>query len=1671
MSTSKIDLAAALSLYKAGHYNQCYQAFGGVDPVELTGTRERILFARLASNLEAPRLAKWLCVRAYQKDRDDPEARYYYLRTLVDRGRPLAAWTLAKQLGDPVDGSPEIQASWFGLTAVTAAILRDFETAYRRLGQALSIGADQEWIYVEECVIHEMADRYEEAHASARRSLELVPWFRPGVQATARTLKLLGRNDESLDLLTEAIEHMESPAVVNGLAHDQIEREMYESASKSLDRYEQLAVLIEPAMRKGLEISRSTVAYHLGDYPKAAEHARATEVDFFNLLAGNIESATANSRRVVLPVAFVRQHHMTCAPATLTAIARFWSKQADHLEVAEEICYGGTQAYNERLWAEQNGWATREFTVTWDSARALIDSGIPFTLTTVGIASAHLQAVIGYDERRGTLLIRDPFHFFISEGLAEGFLRSQSPFGPRGMALVPVEKRHLLDAIDLPETVLHDGFHHVQIALKEHDRASAWTAFLAMEDAVPDHRLTLNARRTIAYYDADLAEQLVCVEKLLDLFQNEPNLLLSRVALMQALSMTVDYEAALVEYCFPKDKTIARIENEDKARDEAAVDADHWYKAALPLFWQRYADLLRGDARTHDKALHLLRRGLRRWPVNSSILGGIAEIKWSQRQFSEAEELFRFAACIEDKDEGCVRRYFGAAQHLKHADDVLGMLNDRFARLGAQSSFPARTLFAALSAVGLQAEAYDVVDKALSLRPDDGPLYLFAAERRVDIGQFAKARELLELCRRNTRPAAWRRAAARLAMGEQDRPQAIELWREVLASEPLAMDAHFSVATLLAETAGTDAVKDHFREATARFPYHFELHQLFADWLRRAGDSGAREQTLRHMLSVNERNGWTRRELANLLTDQKRFDEASEQIEAAAGLEPNSPMYFNTLGAFLVSRQQWPEAREALRSAIRLDIDDDYAVRRLISLASTPAEIRAELGFVEAELARQTTFGAGLRAFRAVASEVLQPSELLLAVQKALDARPDLWHAWSCVVQLLVTSSQYDEALAVARQATERYPLNAQLWMDLASVYEATGRSQDERSALRKALEVNPGWTAPTRKLCSSFERAGDYAAAKELMEDAVRRVPLDARNHGKLADVLMRLGENIAAFDELIAAVELDDDYDWAWDRIGDCANNLDRTAELEGMIRGMIEKKPEAVHLKRLLAETMHERVDEQVAVLNSALEIDPQAMDIRDFLAQVLVSAGRFDEALHACASPSTAVPIPLRGRSAWVTHQSGDKAAGAQRMREVVNDDPQYFWGWHKLANWASDEGRVTEYHRAAKMMTEIRPQDPVAIATLADAERASGNIPAARAAFARALELRPRYQFALKRLFEICMSAGDLDVAEALVKTYGAAVAADGGDVGMTIEIEAGRGNIPYALELFGGLVKQNGSPMVVRPAVAALSAKGAAPQVESLLREAVCHIDVAEGVPSLWLETAERIDYELVPATLPLMRPLAAIEVARHYVHDIGSKLDTTRVDRLLKTSAEWLRSEDVLWGAVGYALTRLERRKETFVWMSDWRQRAGAKPWMLVNFVEAALLLGNDQEMRAACRHALTLPRDNGSELHELWVGFDAGMDGDFQASAKAAANIRRQLTEEYIFIHQLIVAMGTLARGASAFPDAQRGVEQARSIFPDYKRYPLCRAAYKPTVERIASAVNTIASKMWGLAASRFG
>ena len=344
-----------------------------------------------------------------------------------------------------------------------------------KIEAALTLQPERAWIWVEKSTVLECEDRHEEGVEAARRALELRPSFRPASQHLAYRLVQLNRDDEALAVLEKAADETESAAVLMQLAALHHELKNYDEARKLYDGIERFWPLMHLSKDgpKWLAARRADAAYYCGDLASATQYAKTADTPFFDRLAERLENPDLESKRVALPIKFVHQHHLTCAPATLSALSDYWSKPAAHLEVSEKICYDGTPAHSERRWAEENGFVAREFRVTWEAAIALIDREIPFTLTTIDPGNAHLQAVVGYDNKRGTVLIQDPGERHLAEFAADKMLEHYGSNGPRGMAMVPKELADRLEGIDLPEAELYDLYFQLELSLEQHRRDEA----------------------------------------------------------------------------------------------------------------------------------------------------------------------------------------------------------------------------------------------------------------------------------------------------------------------------------------------------------------------------------------------------------------------------------------------------------------------------------------------------------------------------------------------------------------------------------------------------------------------------------------------------------------------------------------------------------------------------------------------------------------------------------------------------------------------------------------------------------------------------------------------------------------------------------------------------------------------------------------------------------------------------------------------------------------------------------------------------------------------------------------------------------------------------------------------------------------------------------------------
>ena len=1640
-------------LYDSGQYVQALRQAESVAPLhEWQTTSDRIMAARIAANVGGARLADAWMLRTWRADPDHPAAIYYYARTLLHRRGVVKAWEFLRPHEVPEDVGATEQADWYALRGLILGRFRDFERAHAALDQAEAIEPADPWICTERATVLEMEDRYDDALAAARRALEIRPWFRPAVQTVAHHLGLHGADEEAKQLLREALERIESASVALQLAQLQLEEGDYVAARESLDRAVEYAPLADRDFANALTAQRCDAAYYCGDLEQATELAReVTNTEFYEKLAERMSASPANFTRTVLPVEFVRQHHVTCAPATLTTLTRYWNCEVDHLDLARTICYDGTPNESERRWAEDSGFVVREFTVSEASAHALIDRGIPFTLSTVEPGNAHLQAVIGYDTTRNTLIIRDPYYRRFVEFAVDELLQQYQASGPRGFAFVPQSQAHRLQGLDLPDAELYDHFHRLHCALRERRRDDAVAEQKAMQERDEDHRLTSQALLSIGSYDENPVLILQAVERLLQQFPNEPLFSLTKLSCL---------------------RQIGRRAERCEVYEQLSREPD-----CNPIVWQQFAQELAEDAREHERALGLLDKAL----TAGIDLGGSlfirANLLWRRREFETALEFYRLAVCVEDKNESFAQSYFSACRTRGQEQDAVQFLRQRFERWGDRSGHPARSLAWALDQLDQPDEAFTTLERAMARRPDDGELMLYAADCQARRGNMTRAQEWLEQAKPHSQRSAWLRTAASLALSDNDRATAIEMWREVLRREPVAIDAHYAVTQLTAETEGHRAALASLREASNTFSHSAPLQQLFAEWMRDESRSD-QEQALRQFVETHPENAWAHREYADVLGALGRWDEAFAALEVAAELEPMHLGLWNIRGDLLRRSHRTAEARTAYRRGIKLDVDNTYAIEQLLLGCDNRSQRLDALDFIWNEHRLQVYFGDGFLEYCRHAHEVLPAEELLSQIRELQKQRPDLWQLWSAAVHQLAEMGMSDQALATAQEATDRFPLIPRLFFDCARVHQLRGEADERIKVLEHSLALNPDLVPSLQELASAFAQRGDRENAVRILERAVRRRPLDASLHRSLAQCYRRMDREEESRATAERALELDPSDESIWSLMGEWTAKDEVARErLVQLAREQTQRRPGQLNSWLQLARVLDQpdQQTERESALAAARRLEPHRPEPYLIEADLWFADGNPEKALQRCTDPAPwngEVPTELLTRAAEIEADQGELDAAIARLRGILERDPEDRGNWCRLADWCEANKDLHGALKAAEQLVAIAPHHPASYGYLGDAHKQLGNREAAADAFRRALELAPDYEFAAYSLADIHLQTNEFHAAEEVARSVREKSAAAPAVYDYLVRCAIGRNDRPQACQYLTELCyvqDERVSEVLLRVTTQFESCRwgrAAARTIEPLLSVP----SVAPAAARRWVDLASRFE---------------SYSKLRKRIRDMDPRQPSGVVARLalmeLVTINKWVRrglhfwrvhkealaADETLWCAAAEMLMSLNRYRTARRWL---QQRNPDGEWSERSRLTLFMAHYSDGDEHAA-REFLKGPVHSELAL-ALWRAVDENLhqgNGAFVSHENPT-----ELGPDERFLFELQRSLATAHNGSAreapslsdeAFAEIRRSIQLAVRAFPRFAARPELRRAFRKSIARIRKRRGTFGAWAWWL------
>jgi tetratricopeptide (TPR) repeat protein len=1222
-----------------------------------------LLRARTLSNLGNDRASNALIWHLWRKNPTLPGLSPL-IASLYRQSKPLIALKMLPIIEQNANPNVTDIASLRAEKAETLIRFRDFAAAEECLSDLASWGNDWHWISL--ATVKYAQDDYAQALDILSQILERNPGFRPAILFKANILQLQDDLTQAIATLLDVWKNSQSFWVGRALCSLFIESQQYTDAYECLERLKTLPAFSSKDSERILRSLQADLLCAEQRYDEALDYIEQKSF-YGKTVVDTIKRNASGKAKKVLDVPFVRQANMTCAPASITAVAAYWGSVVAQADVIEAICYGGTQAIDERRWAEENGWYVQEFQLNYSLAKNLIDLGIPVLLATVEPGSAHLQVLVGYDETMGTYLLRDPYHRRLQQMLVDASHEYYAASGPRAMVMAPLSYSEKIKSLNLTCSTLYDCLYQINCALKKNLRELAIEQLATARHLDEHHRLTIICERAVAIYDGDDARILATTEKLLALFPQDVNFQLSKVSSLYSLGSSKQ----MLDYLRPI----------------AEQASSHF------LLRSRLADHLRNDHRELARVELLYKNLLKASPIYTENLYSYAGVLWDKANYIESYQLYRFATCLEDTNERYAESFFKAARYHKETDKGLDFLRDRFFRFGKKSSGAAISLFNALDSLELTHEGLAVLDQAIDMRPEDGWLMTFTARKLLNQHQAARAMELVERAKPLVSEVRYNELVSEIFELKLQPDLAIQCLEKILQLEPLNTKANRSIMRLLIESGDRVKANDFIAQQLKKYPENSMLLELYIDWLDK-GDYKAHVSGYEQFIQYHPMNAWGYRGLSDALCNLEMYDQALTAAEEAIAVANNSSASHYYHGRVLFAKQQPEAARQSFRKAIELSCDYTYAYSLLLQCGFNHQTQQEDLRFIYEQLMAQVSYGDGLLEYQKIAGQFFSFEEIIQFLEHALEVRPDLWHSWVALTLAYRDQGENLKALQLIERAAKRFPLLPRLFLELADSHRLLNRFDLAEQYYRHALELSPTWTTPANSLCDLLERQGRYDEAISIQKTSMARNPLATSPYGYLADLYIheqRIDEAILTLEQVL---EIDPHYLWGWRTLFKLQNErangqlvLDKLAAVCNVFSG-------DGGLTLTYTSLLEDKVKASV-ILSAFLEKNPYHIEVCIEYVGCQVALGYIDHALQFTSEAywNNNRPLAILVAESRSYAEQRDMTNAITRMEKVVSINSNFYDGWRYLARWYSDANIKEKAQLAIDHCVRLYPNDP------------------------------------------------------------------------------------------------------------------------------------------------------------------------------------------------------------------------------------------------------------------------------------------------------------------------------------------------------------------------------------------
>ena len=297
---------------------------------------------------------------------------------------------------------------------------------------------------------------------------------------------------------------------------------------------------------------------------------------------------------------------------------------------------------------------------------------------------------------------------------------------------------------------------------------------------------------------------------------------------------------------------------------------------------------------------------------------------------------------------------------------------------------------------------------------------------------------------------------AALKIQNKDIPGAEKLLAEVLAKSPRDNDALILRGNLaLAQKDPKSAIVD-LRAVLRDQPNAVGVMRTLARAHLANGEPALAEETMRRAADVNAKDLGARLDLAQLLAQIGKPDQAKPVIDELVALQPNSGLGYYYQGATAESMKHQEEAARLYSVALDKQPDSSEALQALslvlVKLNRTPEALKR----LDDASAKFPSLPLALNVKGDILLVAQHPAEAAVAFQGAIERTPTWWLPYRGLAR--AQSAGHDDAAAMAtlQSGISKATQPESLEIDLARMFEVSGKADDAIKLYETTLRQDP---------------------------------------------------------------------------------------------------------------------------------------------------------------------------------------------------------------------------------------------------------------------------------------------------------------------------------------------------------------------------------------------------------------------------------------------------------------------------------------------------------------------------------------------------------------------------------------------------------------------------------------